>query len=108
MERIEETIKQKAGLYLRGSNDPIAEVECEITGVVGMAEGTQLKTLDTWSGTLQILKEYQSIRGAIVKNKEGKLQLEDGRSGKIIITDFPEDSQGGIGSISFQGSGPLE
>ena len=94
-----ERIKQKAKLYLLGSDDPAAEVECLIT--TDIDGRTRLRT---WRGTLQMLKEYQSIHP--LTSQEFKLQLQDGRSGKILITHHRTGSWGE--TISFRGSGPLE
>ena len=94
-----ERIKQKGKLYLLGNDDPAAEVECQIT--TDIDRRTQLRT---WRGTLQILKEYESIRP--LTSQDFKLQLEDGRSGKILITHHRIGTWGE--TISFQGSGPLE
>ncbi len=103
---------QRAKLYLPGSDDPIAEVEGEIKRVVDIIDISKrlsLNSLDAWEGKLWILQEYQSIRQVILKNREFRLQLEDDRSGKIIIEHPPiKSGEKKIGPISFQGSGPLE
>jgi len=94
-----ERIKQKAKLYLLGNDDPAAEVECQITTDID-----RRTRLHTWRGTLQILKEYESIRS--LTSQDFKLQLEDGRSGTILITHRRLGSW--RETISFQGSGLLQ
>ena len=94
-----ERIKQKAKLYSLGNDDPAAEVECQITTDID-----RRTRLHTWRGTLQILKEYQSIRP--LTSQDFKLQLEDGRSGKILIAHHRTGSWGE--TISFRGSGRLQ
>jgi len=124
MKRIKKRIKQKiqkAKLYLPGSDDPMAGVECQITLVVDVIEISErppLNSLDAWEGELWILQEYQSIpqtrvinqiRKAIFENREFRLQLENDRNVKIIIK-FQSIKSGEkkIGPIYFQGSGLLE
>ena len=94
-----EIIEQKGKLYLPESEDPAAEIECRI--LVDIDRRTQLRS---WRGTLKILQEYQSIHP--LTSQEFRLQLEDGRSGKLFITYHRIGISGE--TISFRGTGPLE
>ncbi len=94
-----ETIKQKAKLYLPKSNNPAADVECQIT--VHTDRRTQLRS---WHGTLEILKEYQSIHPLM--SQQLRVQLEDGRSGTLLITRHRIGTPGK--TIFFQGTGLLK
>lgn len=98
------TFTAEGKLSLPETGREIASVSCTIF----LRKPTESERGE-WYGTLIVTAGRREFQRAYFQQGEGEfvLKLNDGREGRIIITNVPVTPEG-IGAVSFLGSGSLK
>ena len=96
------TFTAEGMLFSPDTDRQVASVRCTIF----LREPTRNKRGE-WHGTLIITGDQREFQRVHLQQGEFVLKLNDGREGRILVTNIPVTPEG-IGTVSFQGSGSLE